>query len=145
MPSPYGTCKFINDASYEELFSVLKVHKELIESKYGSGNGKEVLLLTALFSLLEPCAQAIVRQAYVDCGDLGMDPELLRGKPAVQNGHGVDAKPFVTKLTNGHGHIIPPVLAAGSMELETGTLKTVGALESAVVSSASKIISGVAA
>ena len=42
VPSPYGTCKFINDASYEELFAALKVHKELIKSKYGSGEGKEV-------------------------------------------------------------------------------------------------------
>lgn len=45
VPSPYGTCKFINDASFEELFAALQVHKELIRTKYGSGDGKEVCVM----------------------------------------------------------------------------------------------------
>ncbi|KAJ3489975.1 hypothetical protein NLI96_g1753 [Meripilus lineatus] len=59
VPSPYGRCEFINDASHEELFEVLKVHKALIQEKYGSGEGKD---------------------AYVDVGDLGMDPKILMEK-----------------------------------------------------------------
>ena len=42
MPSPYGVCHFINDASYEELYAVLKIHKALIKETYGTGAGKEV-------------------------------------------------------------------------------------------------------
>jgi len=57
VPNPYGKCMFINDASYPEMFEVLKIHKALIKQKYGSGDGKD---------------------AYVDSGDLGMDPEILR-------------------------------------------------------------------
>ncbi|KAI0079515.1 2-epi-5-epi-valiolone synthase [Panus rudis PR-1116 ss-1] len=70
VPAPYGKCQFINDASFPELFEVLAIHKKFIKEKYGSGDGKD---------------------AYVDVGDLGMDPELLRQKAAslfstVQNG-----------------------------------------------------------
>ena len=36
---------FINDATYEELFAALKIHKELIKTKYGSGDGKEVSII----------------------------------------------------------------------------------------------------
>ncbi|KAI0786190.1 hypothetical protein C8Q75DRAFT_284008 [Abortiporus biennis] len=59
IPSPYGKCSFVNNASYEELFEVLGIHKKLIKEKYGSGDGKD---------------------AHVDSGDLGMDPELLRAR-----------------------------------------------------------------
>lgn len=47
MPSPYGTCIFINDASYEELFYVLKLHKDLMREKYSNGAGKEVSMLNS--------------------------------------------------------------------------------------------------
>ena len=45
VPNPYGTCAFINDASYEELFAALRVHKVLMKEKYGGGAGKEVSIL----------------------------------------------------------------------------------------------------
>ncbi|KAI0343016.1 2-epi-5-epi-valiolone synthase [Trametopsis cervina] len=86
VPSPYGTCRFINDATYEELFATLKIHKELIKSKYGSGNGKE---------------------AYVDYGDLGMDPEMLRnGSHAA---YGMNGKANGAKALNLHA--IPAIVA----------------------------------
>jgi 3-dehydroquinate synthase len=50
----FGQCVFLNDVSLEELCSVLKTHKEFIKSRFGSGEGKE---------------------AYVDAGDLGAEPE----------------------------------------------------------------------
>ncbi|WWC93871.1 hypothetical protein V866_000707 [Kwoniella sp. B9012] len=50
----FGKCIFLNDVPIEELQSVLKVHKEFVKSRYGSGVGKE---------------------AYVDAGDLGAEPE----------------------------------------------------------------------
>jgi len=50
----FGKCIFLNDVSIEELQSVLKVHKEFVKERYGSGEGKE---------------------AYVDAGDLGANPE----------------------------------------------------------------------
>lgn len=53
MPNPYGTCTFINDASYEELFAALKVHKVLMKEKYGGGAGKEVSLLPS--TCPKPC------------------------------------------------------------------------------------------
>ncbi|KAJ3555379.1 hypothetical protein NM688_g2612 [Phlebia brevispora] len=78
VPNPYGSCAFINDASYDELFDVLKKHKALIKEKYGSGNGKE---------------------AFVDYGDLGMDPEILRLKAAGKD-HAVAHGKEIT--LNGH-------------------------------------------
>ncbi|EPQ56694.1 3-dehydroquinate synthase [Gloeophyllum trabeum ATCC 11539] len=42
IPNPYGTCIFINDASYDELFKALKIHKELVKQKYGGGHGRDV-------------------------------------------------------------------------------------------------------
>lgn len=39
VPRPLGTPFFINDASLEELKSVLKTHKDLVKQKYGSGVG----------------------------------------------------------------------------------------------------------
>ncbi|KAH9816575.1 hypothetical protein DFH28DRAFT_965656 [Melampsora americana] len=54
VPKPLGTCYFINDASLDELKSVLKIHKQIVSAKYGSGVGIG---------------------AYVDAGDLGEDPD----------------------------------------------------------------------
>lgn len=45
IPRPYGSCVFVNDASYEELYDALDVHKALIKEKYGSGDGIEVISL----------------------------------------------------------------------------------------------------
>lgn len=42
MPKPFGSCVFVNDVAYEELYDVLEVHKALIKEKYGSGDGIEV-------------------------------------------------------------------------------------------------------
>ena len=50
VPSPYGTCRFINDASYEELFEILKIHKALMKERYNGGAGKEVNSPTSRFS-----------------------------------------------------------------------------------------------
>lgn len=50
----FGKCVFLNDVPIKELQDALKVHKEFVKSKFGSGDGKE---------------------AYVDAGDLGVDPK----------------------------------------------------------------------
>ena len=50
----FGKCVFLNDVPISELQSALKIHKEFIKSRFGSGDGKE---------------------AYVDAGDLGVDPK----------------------------------------------------------------------
>jgi 3-dehydroquinate synthase len=56
----FGKCVFLNDVPIEELRSVLKTHKEFVKSRFGSGEGKE---------------------AYVDAGDLGAEPEAyVNGK-----------------------------------------------------------------
>ncbi|KAI0825807.1 2-epi-5-epi-valiolone synthase [Irpex lacteus] len=91
VPSPYGTCKFINDASFEELFAALQVHKELIRTKYGSGDGKE---------------------AYVDYSDLGMDPEILRRKAAA-----ISANGKIPVLKTGNG--IPQVAMAATIHFDS--------------------------
>lgn len=62
----FGKCKFLNDVPIDELHAVLKTHKEFVKSRYGSGDGKE---------------------AYVDAGDLGAEPEAYaKGKAEGQNG-----------------------------------------------------------
>lgn len=50
----FGKCIFLNDVPVEELQSVLRTHKAFIKERFGSGEGKE---------------------AYVDAGDLGAEPE----------------------------------------------------------------------
>jgi len=50
----FGQCKFLNDVPTSELQSVLRTHKEFVKSRFGSGAGKE---------------------AFVDAGDLGAEPE----------------------------------------------------------------------
>jgi 3-dehydroquinate synthase len=62
----FGKCVFLNDVPIEELQSVLKVHKEFVKSRFGSGEGKE---------------------AYVDAGDLGVEPEAYLNGSAKTNGH----------------------------------------------------------
>ncbi|WVR04198.1 hypothetical protein IAU60_001198 [Kwoniella sp. DSM 27419] len=58
----FGKCIFLNDVSIDELRKVLKIHKEFVSSRYGSGVGKE---------------------AYVDAGDLGAEPvAYAKGKTA---------------------------------------------------------------
>ncbi|THH26820.1 hypothetical protein EUX98_g7364 [Antrodiella citrinella] len=91
VPSPYGTCIFINDATDEEFFRVLKVHKQLIKEKYGSGDGKD---------------------AFVDSGDLGMDPALLRARKTAMG--------VVDTLKAGANHTIEAMGSIGSNVPPTG-------------------------
>lgn len=56
----FGKCVFLNDVPLDELKSALRTHKAFIKARFGSGDGKE---------------------AYVDAGDLGADPEAyVNGK-----------------------------------------------------------------
>jgi hypothetical protein len=87
----------------------LKVHKELIKSKYGSGEGKEV---RSLFRCKDSTNYS-VRKAYVDYGDLGMDPEILRRKAATANG--VNGK--LPTLKTSHGIAAPPVVLATTVQV----------------------------
>lgn len=61
----FGQCVFLNDVPLEELRSVLKIHKEFIKSRYGTGEGEE---------------------AYVDAGDLGVEPEAYANGSAQKAG-----------------------------------------------------------
>lgn len=83
----FGKCKFLNDVPVEELQSVLRTHKEFIKSRYGKGDGKE---------------------AYVDAGDLGAEPEAyVKSKNGTTNGvNGV----------NGHSHLDKVDKAADSLK-----------------------------
>lgn len=56
VPKPIGTPYFVNDASQEEMFKVLKIHKDLCKNYPRNGAGLE---------------------AYVDAGDLGQSPEEM--------------------------------------------------------------------
>lgn len=77
----FGKCVFLNDVTDEELHKVLRIHKKFISERYGSGEGKE---------------------AYVDAGDLGADPEAyVKGKDALKsNGH--HANGHANGQVNGH-------------------------------------------
>lgn len=77
---PYGglgKCTFVNDASYEELFKVLRIHKDLVKKYPRQGAGLE---------------------AYVDAGDLGASPESLLKENKSANGAEVGIKS--TKLNS---------------------------------------------
>lgn len=73
-PKPMGTCTFVNDATEEEMASVLKKHKEIVKSEFPQlehGYGTE---------------------AFVDASDLGQDPEeLLKQKASLKAAKGVNA------------------------------------------------------
>lgn len=72
----FGTCKFLNDVSLDELRAVLATHKAFVKERYGSGAGRE---------------------AYVDAGDLGAEPEVYAQH---KNAH-----PNASNVTNGaNGH-----------------------------------------
>jgi 3-dehydroquinate synthase len=56
----FGKCQFLNDVPLSELTSVLATHKSYVKSTFPSYEGKE---------------------AYVDAGDLGAEPEAYaKGK-----------------------------------------------------------------
>lgn len=81
VPKPIGTPYFINDASMEELFSVLKKHKEICQKFPRQGAGIE---------------------AYVDAGDLGQDPEeLLKSKKQANDGTHVGKESDKSAAVNG--------------------------------------------
>lgn len=81
VPKPIGTPYFINDASMEELFSVLKTHKEICKKFPRQGAGIE---------------------AYVDAGDLGQDPEeLLKSKKQANDGSHVGKESDKSAAVNG--------------------------------------------
>lgn len=89
VPKPLGSCVFINDASLEELKSVLKTHKQIVSEKYGSGVGIG---------------------AYVDAGDLGEDPDAYAN--GVHSNGTLDSDQSTTpaaevasKETSTNGHI----------------------------------------
>ena len=63
VPSPLGSCIFLNDVSAEEMFAALKEHKKLMKSYPRKGEGLE---------------------AFVDAGDTGY---TLNDKPVEANGH----------------------------------------------------------
>lgn len=72
----FGKCIFLNDVPISELQSVLRTHKAFVKERYGSGEGKE---------------------AYVDAGDLGVNPETY-AKGATTNGHAKDDKSAASSL-----------------------------------------------
>lgn len=91
---------FVNDASYEELYDALDVHKALIKEKYGSGDGIEASISLCFDMIHDP--YHAVSQAFVDYGDLGMDPALLKQDVAKTNGKTNGTTSNGLNGTNGH-------------------------------------------
>ncbi|EKM50499.1 uncharacterized protein PHACADRAFT_178237 [Phanerochaete carnosa HHB-10118-sp] len=116
VPSPYGTCRFINDATYQELFDTLKIHKALMKEKYNGGTGKE---------------------AYVDYSDLGMDPEILRRKAATNGNRVVNGYEAAA--------VLAAAVKAGAVQATTDSLVANGAADIPAVSCGDKIASSVVA
>ncbi|KPI42041.1 2-epi-5-epi-valiolone synthase [Cyphellophora attinorum] len=83
VPSPLGSCVFLNDVEMSEMYDALRAHKEIMKSYPRNGEGIE---------------------AFVDSSDTGY---TLNGKPVEENGNG--ASNGLKKLnvlnndaTNGH-------------------------------------------
>lgn len=118
VPNPYGTCAFINDASYDELFAALKVHKALMKEKYGGGAGKE---------------------AYVDYGDLGIDPEVLRRKANMNGkGHAANGNSAASSA------ILSAAVRAGAVKTNDGLVAN-GTTGDPAVNGTNKIVNAIAA
>ena len=88
VPSPLGSCVFLNDVSMEELFAALKKHKQIMKGYPRQGEGLE---------------------AFVDSSDTGY---TMNNKPVEQSNGDVTKKVKVlnddtkggVKVLNGHGH-----------------------------------------
>lgn len=93
----FGKCKFLNDVPIEELQSVLRTHKEFVKERFGSGDGKE---------------------AFVDAGDLGAEPE------AYAEGDASDGEETAESLkrTNGSGAKKAAVTNQGAVSGKDGKL-----------------------
>ncbi len=74
VPSPIGSCVFLNDVTADEMNAALKKHKEILKGYPRNGEGLE---------------------AYVDASDTGYT--MLGQTPETTNGNG-----DVNGLTNGH-------------------------------------------
>ncbi|KAL7419513.1 hypothetical protein Q5752_005424 [Cryptotrichosporon argae] len=97
----FGKCVFLNDVELEELQSVLAIHKAFVKERYGSGEGKE---------------------AYVDAGDLGANPEEYVAQGSVKSAgslkhkgiNGDDAKTAAVQAgavpIDGTGHVVNGVM-----------------------------------
>ncbi|WWD19984.1 hypothetical protein CI109_104457 [Kwoniella shandongensis] len=90
----FGKCKFLNDVPIEKLRSVLKTHKEFVKARFGSGDGKE---------------------AYVDAGDLGAEPEAYANGSAKGE---EAADPLKRKGINGN-HTKEAAVQAGAVAVDS--------------------------
>ncbi|RSH82907.1 hypothetical protein EHS25_005897 [Saitozyma podzolica] len=104
--SEFGKCVFLNDVPLDELRSVLRVHKDFVKSRFGSGDGLE---------------------AYVDAGDLGAEPEAYAKGNAEKvngvNGHAdvkTPANSLKRKGINGEAPKMAAVKAGGVPVDSTG-------------------------
>ena len=88
----FGKCIFLNDVEISELQSVLRTHKQFVKERFGSGEGKE---------------------AYVDAGDLGANPDEYASKAPVPEtqkvaekikANGVDSVKGVNGVNGANGH-----------------------------------------
>jgi 3-dehydroquinate synthase len=79
VPSPLGSCKFLNDVSYKELFSALRQHKQLVKAYPRQGAGIE---------------------AYVDASDTGY---TINNRPVDPQMH-VHPQKMVSANGNGNGN-----------------------------------------
>ncbi|KAK1924572.1 hypothetical protein DB88DRAFT_451721 [Papiliotrema laurentii] len=99
----FGKCLFLNDVPIEELQSVLRVHKEFVKARFGSGDGKE---------------------AYVDAGDLGAEPEAYVNGGKATNGHGDDCCGANSlKRKNINGAPAPATIKAGGLPIDATSLQ----------------------
>lgn len=87
---------FLNDVSISELTDVLKVHKAFVKERFGSGDGKE---------------------AYVDAGDLGADPEKYASN-AVPNGHSKQPADSLNRNGIKGNKVKSAAVAAGSVPVD---------------------------
>lgn len=100
----FGKCLFLNDVPISELQAALKTHKAFVKERYGSGEGKE---------------------AYVDAGDLGAEPEAYaKGDKAIKSNGGdcCDARSLKRNGINGN-HVKQAAVSAGAVPIDgTGHL-----------------------
>lgn len=89
VPSPLGSCVFLNDVEMEEMYDALRAHKEIMKSYPRNGEGLE---------------------AFVDSSDTGY---TLAGKPVESNGVSNGLKK-VNVLNNdaANGDVVPNGVAA---------------------------------
>lgn len=103
VPSPIGSCVFLNDVSGDEMNEALRRHKEIMKQYPRNGEGLDAYVDASDTGYTENGKaeeESLVEKAAVKAGDMNGNALIGKSSGNAVNGHG-----FVNGKTNGHGGV----------------------------------------